>query len=133
MRCPDCNKFVSNEEQEPDEAEIEVDDDGNITVQVRIVNVCADCSAELAEANLDMTADAQSEVEEHKKECLDAAFSVEQTSSERESRSEGKGRGMKTFYGAAVHYKVTCDKCDEEVCQGDVSDFVQASSMDSLV
>lgn len=52
MRCPDCNKFVSIEIAEP-ELELEVSD-GEVTGTVRLVQICAECNTELAEANIEV-------------------------------------------------------------------------------
>ncbi len=58
-RCPDCNKFVSLETQDP-EIELEIDDDGadsttaTISGSVRVVRQCADCGTEMTEANFDI-------------------------------------------------------------------------------
>jgi hypothetical protein len=63
MRCPDCNKFVSNNEADP---EVQDDspalEDGGVSVEVRIVNECADCGTELTEANFEQTVDFDAEV-----------------------------------------------------------------------
>jgi len=50
MRCPDCNKFVSMETQEPEINTLEVENcDGEITVTIdgRTLRNCADCGTEL--------------------------------------------------------------------------------------
>ena len=47
-RCPNCNKFVSVEEAEPEDQGIAISGD-NIEGDVRVVIICADCSSELAE------------------------------------------------------------------------------------
>ena len=54
MRCPDCSKFVSFEEQDPEVDGLEISEDGQITGSVRIVNGCAECSTELTESNFDI-------------------------------------------------------------------------------
>ncbi len=62
MRCPDCNRFVSQEAGEP-----EVDDstsDMQVSLSVRIVQNCAECGTELKEATLEIERDLDEEVGE---------------------------------------------------------------------
>lgn len=136
MRCPDCGKFVANDEQEPEVGDIDISD-GSVEVDVRIVNACADCGTELTEATLQLSDDITGPASEHKCKKIEKGeaptFSAEETGSERTVRTEGKGRGMKTFYGAEVSYDVKCDLCDEVVHQSKMSDDVAASDMEILV
>src|SRR3990172_2348422 len=119
MRCPSCNKFVGNDEQEPEVESVEVEHDeagtATVTASVRIVNACADCGEELAEASLDLE--------------------TQETSSERTNRSDGKpgtpSRYRRTFYGAKVEASVTC-RCGKVSASVTLEDDVQASGMESL-
>lgn len=135
MRCPDCNKFVANDEQEPEVESLEIDADGMVTASVRVVNACAECGTELTEATLEMEEDHRGDVETH--ECSgglskeDRELSVEEISADRDSKTEGRGRGLRTFYGATVDYNINCS-CGDQVCTGQASEFIQASSMDPL-
>lgn len=131
MRCPDCNKFVGNDQMDPEVESLDVNGD-QITAQVRIANACDQCSTELTEASLEMEDDISAELEAHREKCKDAEFTAEETESERDTKGEGKGRYMKTFYGAKVSYSVTCSECDKLVHEGELSDFIQASCMDPL-
>lgn len=150
-RCPDCNKFVSNEETDPEVESVEIEDvsapselddvpndtddaDAEITASVRIVNACADCGTELAEAELEptttITIPGPHRLPGHE-------ISVDETGSSRTSRSEGKGRGMRTFYGATIDVEVSCScgkmlAADGKALTAELSDDVQASGMDSL-
>lgn len=140
MRCPDCNKFVSNEEREPDSVDLDIDDDGNVSGEVEIVNECAECGTDLRSASLDLEADSPftaEEIEEHRKAhpgCT--GFDVEADDPERTSRTEGKGRGCRTFYGVTIHATVKCQCPDEakpeDRLEGEVelSNDIQASDMD---
>ena len=136
MRCSDCNKFVSFDEQDPEIEDISVDDEGSVQANVRIVNACDQCGAELKEATLDMETDDPCDayrlhLEDVKGEAKDHKLEVEETSSSRTQRSEGKGRGTKTFYGATIDYKVTCG-CGKFEHEGTMEDDTQASSMDEM-
>jgi hypothetical protein len=139
MRCPDCNKFVAFDESDPDVENIEVDDAGSVSITVKIVNTCEQCSQELKEATFELEADHSAEADGHQGEGHE--LSIEEDSSDRTSRSgyNGKkgfvpsaGRYAKTFYGAEVSYTIRCS-CGELEISGTVGDDVQASGMDELV
>jgi hypothetical protein len=61
MRCPDCNKFVSFEQGEP-EAELEASG-ASLTGTIRIVLTCQECSTELKESTFDVEQDLQDDAE----------------------------------------------------------------------
>ena len=130
MRCPDCNRFVANEETDP---EVELDLNGEeVTASVRIVNACSDCSSELSEASFDFSESIdEAIIKAHNGEGHD--LEVEESAAERESRTEGKGRGCRTFYGARVDWALKCACQAEALVTGSFQDDCQASSMDSLV
>jgi hypothetical protein len=128
MRCPECNHFVSfDDEGEPD-VDIDVEDDGAYSGTIRIVNCCADCGTELTEFTFDVEGDMAIV---HRTKCTEPEVSLDGTSADRTQRTEGKGRGTKTFYGVSVECEVTC------VCGANQTftfdDEVQASYMDALV
>lgn len=138
MRCPDCNKFVgmdTDTEPEVDESGFDADTgEGNITV--RIVNNCTECSTELKEANLEVEFDLSDAIEEAKEpeeeggespDC-DFSFDVDVT---RTDRTEGKGRGLRTFYGVDV--TLTLMNNGTVIATETLHDEVQASGMDELV
>lgn len=136
MRCPDCNKFVSLDLNDPEvDGAIEVDVDytdgtatGAVKCEVHIVRVCGECSTELKEANLELTAEFAPPPKGEK----DHEFEAEEISVDSTERSTGKGRGLKSFYGAEVSFKVTCScGCDFEY-EGTMSDDIQASHMDEM-
>jgi hypothetical protein len=147
MRCPDCNKFVGMDAETEPEVNIDVDSEGNVTGDVRIVNVCTECGAELKEANLDIDADVAAEVLAHVTSCHDDGesfnLSVEEVGSSRTQRTEGRGRGQRTFYGYSVEFRVTCD-CGRDTdgdgsrvdgtftVDGSASDDIQASAMEEI-
>lgn len=142
MRCPDCNKFVGNEEQDPEVESLEVEHDeagcATVTADVRIVNACAECGTELTEYTFNLETQVQIEPADHKcpaetegaEPTLD--LEVEEESSERTSRTEGKGRGLKTFYGSTVSASVKC-RCGKVSASVTLEDDVQASGMDVMV
>lgn len=146
MRCPDCNKFVSLELQDPEVSDLQVehlepeDKAGehrfNITGNVRIVRNCGECGQELKEANLEIdqevelgenTLDAAA-VELHRTLDLSDA-TVEEDGVD--SIEEGGGRYAKSYFGATVHFTVYLDKT--AIASGEWSDKVAASEMDELV
>lgn len=128
-RCNNCNKFVSIEEQDPEVNGLEVDDDGNVTAEVRIVNACADCGDELTETTFNM--EGKVDLDHNSQPGKEHELSAEEDGdSERTTRTEGKGRGLRTFYGAALECEVTCTCGATSTLR--LSDDIQASRMDSL-
>jgi hypothetical protein len=145
MRCTGCNKFASNDQQDPEVNNLEIDADGNVSAEVRIVNACAECGTELTEYTFNTEAEPLPDVARHIEVCHDddnpAELEVEEDSSERDERTEGRGRGTKTFYGYKLSYTVTCScgktaDADGQVVdgefrsEGELSEDVQASGMD---
>jgi hypothetical protein len=65
--CRSCSKLVGLETNEP---EIENEDlsEGNISVEVRLVRACADCSDEMKEYRFELEEDVSEKIEEHNKE-----------------------------------------------------------------
>lgn len=126
MRCPDCNKFVSmDSDVDPEAEDPEIDAASNsATASVRIVNACADCGTELKDATLELefTLD---DADKHDEEGHELEGEIE---CDRTSRSTGKGRGTRTFYGVDAKLTVTCS-CGW-TCEATTSEEVQASSMD---
>lgn len=138
MRCPDCNKFVSFEEVDPEVNDLEVNEDGYVTCNVRIVNACAECGNELKEAVFDI--EQENACAEHRGKGHE--LSIEDTGAERTSRSgyfkKGKfvpayGRYAKTLYGVQVGYAIKCSCSDDWTVEGTLEDEIQASGMDELV
>ena len=128
-RCPDCNKFVGIEMAEP-ELDLNVDNDGSITGEVRLVQTCADCGSELAEANLTI----EGKVEfTHKVDCKkESGLELDTEEAENDDRYEGKGRYSKHFYVANVCVVVKCPDCESRQ-EFDTTVEEQASSFESLV
>lgn len=57
MRCPDCNKFVSMENADPEIGSVDCeysDDSFQVTADIRAVRSCADCSTELKSLDLNL-------------------------------------------------------------------------------
>jgi|SRR3990172_3127376 len=138
MRCPDCNKFVSFDEIEPEVNDLSISEDGTIDAEVRIVNACADCGMELKEAIFNV--EQEIDVEGHTGEAHE--LEIEENGVERTSKSgyfdkkkgwvNSYGRYAKTLYGFSLTAKVTCScsEFDEDVT---LEDEIQASGMDELV
>lgn len=118
--------------------EVSAQEDGSalVTGDVRIHTQCGECFTDLSETNQDV----EIEIEvQHQEECSQheegtdvvyPEFSLEEEV-ESEDRYEGKGRGVKHFYGARLSVKVTCERCGAEG-SGEQLVEEQASSMDSL-
>jgi hypothetical protein len=59
-RCTDCNKFVSLEDGDVDVSNEDTSDE-QVTVEVRIVQTCADCGTDMKEASLTIERDLSEE------------------------------------------------------------------------
>jgi hypothetical protein len=153
-KCSSCGKLCGLETEDP---EVEMEIDGTtLKATARLVRNSECCGDEVK------TADLEAEVElpaaalaDHvldpnvkaalliEKETLKARIdAIDETLDEHEldvdfeaegtERCEGKGRGMRTFYGFTAEYTVTCS-CEEQridLCKGTLSSEVQASAME---
>lgn len=133
-KCMSCGKLCALETQEP---EVELDLSGTSVVgTVRIARNSECCGDEVKEANFDVDDD----IADHLKDHLDADggeleghdLEIDEGDVELTERTEGKGRGLRTFYGFKLHYSVNCSCKEEAVYEGNVEDEMQASSFDEL-
>jgi hypothetical protein len=147
MRCPDCNKFASYDEADPEVNDIDVDADGQVTAEIRITNNCADCGTELKEATLNIDHNLGENDGDHASESAFEAgqtleahqgegheLEAESTSESRDSYQGKGGRRAPTYYGAEIEFTVACS-CDKKkaVATGTLRAYEQAGSMDELV
>lgn len=145
MRCPGCDKFASLESADP-EVEIQISQDKNgamVSATVRIVRTSECCGEEMKEATFEPSAEIAAELlkdhfnpetgEPLTEDCeleIDDGEDAENT-----ERTEGKGRGLKSFYGFQLHWSVKCG-CGRDdgktLAEGTFTDDIQASHMDEL-
>lgn len=138
MRCPDCNKFVSLETQDPEADSLEVAEsinDGNVNVTgtVRLVRTCGDCGTEMKETSLDIDQDI--EIEAWK--TGDKLTDLEISESGIESTETGGGRYQKNMIGFKLEVEVTGKiirgKKEIEFTQSStLEDATPASSFDEM-
>lgn len=128
MRCPDCNKFVPYDDPHEVETENELElDNHEITGSLRLVLKCAECGTELKDASVDISQSVEID-DKHK----DHELTLDADEPEAATKTEGKGRGTKTFYGATVQCRVTCS-CGEVIEDGlEISVYEQASFFNEL-
>lgn len=109
-RCENCNKFVSF-----DDPEINVDSDDvnwgserviNVTVSVCVNRNCSDCGSTLRTATFDIEHEIKLTPEDAPI-AEGAEITLDLEDPEENSRSEGKGRGMKSFIGFVLRGTVT--------------------------
>ena len=122
MRCQQCNKFVSQEQADPEANDVSCNAgviEGGITITIQ----CAECNSDLKQGELDLH-------EEVKDFCDDPSHeqNVDEITLEPTERGEGKGRYRKTFYGAEGTFEVSCS-CGKKA-EHKWSDAIQASHMD---
>ena len=152
MRCASCNKFAAYGEQDPEVNELSIDENGQVTADVRVVLPCAECNDELKEGSFQTELDMSGDLEGHTTETVPEddenthELEVNESGVEFTSRSEGKGRGTRTYYGYKVEFNVTCscgklgmttkDKEGKEKFEagvpGTIEEDMQASSLDEL-
>lgn len=133
MRCGDCNKFVGVDDTQDPELDLSVDG-CRLTGTVRVVNCCAECGTELREASFDIDEDFENEVEAHVQEHTKenpSQFEMVNEDGEfsRDSYTEGRGRGKRTFYGFTGTVAITCACGKMEPITLELSDHMQASHM----
>jgi hypothetical protein len=135
MRCPDCNKFAAYDDSTEPEVEIDLNDDGSFSGDVRIVLTHDECGSELKEASFQFEGEVPEEIlSAHKGN--GHSLDLEADGPELNSRTEGKGRYTKTFYGfeTPVELRCSCQERDAEALWTDnFTDDIQASHMDELV
>lgn len=134
MRCPDCSKFVSNEQAET-ELNLEVSLDENLTAQVtgdaRLVLTCADCGTELAESNQSVDVDVNLD---HDNGADDHDVEISDESATETDRYDGKpgtpARYRRHYYGASISGTVKCTCGASATFETTVEE--QAGGFDSL-
>jgi hypothetical protein len=130
MRCPDCQKFVSLEFQDPEVDGLEIAD-STVSCTVRLVRNCGECGQEMKEANLELSTEIEVP-EGHSGKGHE--LEVEETSVDQ--IEEGGGRFKKSYFGATVSFAVKCScqpASSKPLLSGEMSDKIQASGMDEMV
>lgn len=141
MKCPQCPQFTSKDTDAEPEANFEIDEDGTVSGDVRIANLCADCSTELEEANFTVEIDLTSEVAEHKaayhpKKSMDLDVDADVGRTDETKRTDRRGKPIKNprywrrYYGIQVNATVRCVTCSEDIASGTFEDSIQASGME---
>lgn len=112
MRCPDCMKFVAYGEPEIDgDASVE---GTTVTAMAEVALTCGDCGTTLKTASIEGAEELETETCEPesarmKEGGADHAWTVADSSFDAADRTEGKGRGMRTFYGFTATIKLSCE------------------------
>lgn len=140
MRCPDCNKFVSQDAGNPEVNNVSIND-GDITVEVDVVVNCAECGTELKRGNLELEDSIGKELlEKHTGEGHE--LDAEEDSSEpiddwkttdRSGKQIKNSRYHTHLYGARVNVSVKCSCQEEEITNLELSDSMPASALDESV
>lgn len=128
-RCPDCNKFTSkNTEEEPEVTDgPDVDEDGNVTMTVKIVNQCAECSTELEESEFEL--EGSVDADGH----MGDGHELEVAEDPTVERTDSSGaRYEKRMFGVKVTAQVNCS-CGAHVGDVEMKDEVASSAMESLI
>jgi hypothetical protein len=126
MNCPSCNKFAALEMQDPEVNSLEVDEDGQVTAEVRIARNSECCGDEMKEATLSLESE---EGRPNGCRCEPAELTVDEDSCE--PTDEGGSRYQKSYFGASLECTVTCQICKKTKAVT-MSDKVAASEMEEL-
>lgn len=128
MRCPDCSKFVSFDEPEPELNSVELDG-STLRASVRVVLKCADCGNELKDAEIEaekeIEHDCKNEAEKARREKAgEELFEVTDDGEpagndrfqdkDRHGRPIKRARYMRHYYGFDLETTVKCLCCGEE-------------------
>lgn len=125
MRCPDCNKFVSGELEDPHVDDVDVAD-GQVLLTTSITLVCADCGTPLKEAEFQQTAELPpAVVAAHAGHALSVAVSDAEP-------TEEKGPRGATLYGFVASVAVTC-ACGVSIAPVQFAEEIKVAAMDDLV
>lgn len=150
-KCPSCNKFSALEFQEPEEESFDEDlllaqdtgeVNGSMSATVRIIRNSECCGEEMKEATLEMSEEVtidHDKLEEHLVKKEDGSWTWKEgceltvDHEDPEQVEEGGGRYAKSYFGARIAYKVTCE-CGkgDELHEGTLEDKIAASSMDEI-
>lgn len=151
-RCSGCNKFSALEFQEPEEESFEVEnldhisDDGTVTAtmhaSIKIERNSECCGETMKEASLEMSEEFtldHDKLEEHLVKKEDGGWAWKEgceltaAADDPEQVEEGGGRYAKSFFGASITYRVTCE-CGkgDELHESTIEDKIAASSMDEV-
>ena len=126
-RCQSCNQFCSIEAEAPEIDSEDVDNDGEVTLSVRVPYNSGCCGDEVASGDYELCGDVGFE---HAKEDCEGPVSLEVVSSEATDRyqeTDRHGKPIKSFrykrhyYGVEATIKVTCEGCGAEA-EGDLAD-----------
>lgn len=142
MRCPDCEKMVSYGDPEMEVLSEEVDENGSVSVTIRMALTCADCGIELKDNEFELSTGVEHECspKEGEKEEKEFEFELELDDPEfiedYQPKTDKKGkltpkRYQKHFYGVTIMGRVTCNRCGEEL-PIEMSDECQASGFNEL-
>lgn len=145
MRCPDCEKMVSYGDPEFETQDSSVDEDGHVSIEVRMALTCGDCGTELKETNFTLETDIEHECEEKLKdeddkyELVEDDLEVMETEDYRPKYTTNKKgeqkpvpiRYQKHYFGVDVQGNVKCNACGELI-PFQMSDDLQASAFDEL-
>lgn len=134
-RCQSCDKLCGLETEEP-EVELEVDGD-LVRGTARLVRVSACCGEEVKETEFEFEEQIPlGKVKDHPdNEENDHELEVVEGDVEATERFEGRGRGVRTFFGVRVSYVVRCScqgEKDPPLDEGEFTSEVQASHMDEV-
>lgn len=141
MRCPDCQKFVSLDNVDPDVSDLSIELQNSmllITASVRCVRACAECGGELKEITHDFSEEVDpmelpqiKESKELQENLKDIEFDIEPDSCEIEE--SGGGRYAKNIIACVLAYRIKAKYQDHAFSyDGSMTEEAAASSYEEL-
>lgn len=127
MKCPSCNKFAALTLEDPEILSgPDVDDDGQVTAEIRIVRNSECCGDEMKESTFSLEGSVDEDDLCH---CENRELDVEQT--KLDPIEEGGSRYQKSYFGVDLEVLVTCNTCKNKWTL-EMSDKVPASAMEEI-
>lgn len=150
MRCNSCNKFVGYNDPEVEEAqqaEVEgVEENGTIvftvTGSINVRLTCVECSDTLKESEVEYERTTEPVKVPEGFKYVEGSASWSDNGPSEATKTEGKGRGTKTFYGFDLEGTISYEleavegaesaERKEETLDLSIDEYVQASHMDEV-
>lgn len=136
MRCNDCNRFVTLEQDSDPEVDLDVDMEGNISGTIRIANTCPECGTELTEYTFDVDIDASAEVNDYLKahtDITDPILTLDEDFERIDARKPAMPGGRPVMhYGVRGKVTLRIDGQDDTICGCDFEELVAGRDMDEL-
>lgn len=135
-RCPDCNKFVSLETQEPEVESLELDVVRNadgpvgllVTAEIKIIRACQECGTEIRTATLSFEQDLGPSIRAGlSKDCMvDHVADMQESSTDEERAAQAAKDKADNERGFGIHMHADGTETDEHTIEVEDDGNVEA-------